>query len=660
MLKKLAESGLQKLAKALGYTELTVAEAKSKHPKLPFHTRLIKIPYHDLDGKPTGFFRVRYLEDTRTPMQRKTLMKPTRYAQLPGTVNELYLAPIIKWREVAKDPTVELIITEGEFKAACACSRGHTTIGLGGVWCWRSAKENLAILETFNEFEWGDRNVYIAYDSDAVTNPKVIQAENALADALTKLGAQVFILRIPPGDGGAKQGLDDFLVAGKDLVDITEEAVPYGAAKALHRMNEEVVYVRDPGLILRLDNLQRMTPDAFKNHAYSTRTFTVQVQNGKNIKLETKSTPVEWLRWPYRSEVSRVTYAPGDDRVTTNQELNIWPGWGVEPVHGDVTPWNELLLFLFKNADPEHRKWVERWFAYPLQYPGTKLGTSVVMWGNFHGTGKSALGYTMMKIYGRNATEIADRDLYSNHNEWAEGRQFVMGDEITGGDKRASADRMKSMITQRELRLNPKYVPSYTVPDVINYYFTSNHPDAFFLEDTDRRFFIHEVQGAPKDALFYKKYFNWLNGGGAEALFYHLLHLPIGDWDPMQHAPMTSAKRSMIADAQSDVGAWVRNFLREPEAYTEGKPRYINGCTVATSEDLLMLYDPEGRTKVTANGISRELSRAGASRVNSGLYVKTKFGQLRLWAIDPKLTERPAAEVAKRYEHERANNARKF
>ena len=58
-----------------------------------------------------------------------------------------------------------------------------------------------------------------------------------------------------------------------------------------------------------------------------------------------------------------------------------------------------------------------------------------------------------------------------------------MGDDVTGSDKRADADFLKKLITQKELRVNVKYLPAYTVKDCINYFFTANHPDSFFLED---------------------------------------------------------------------------------------------------------------------------------------------------------------------------------
>src|SRR5262249_53018097 len=149
---------------------------------------------------------------------------------------------------------------------------------------------------------------------------------------------------------------------------------------------EEVVYARDPGLILRLDNLQRMSARAFWEHEYSNRTFTMTVEKKTRIVL----VPKEWLQWPHRSEVERITYQPGADRILRNPSpvLNVWKGWGVEPTPGSVKPWLELLHRLFEFGLSEDRRWFEQWLAYPLQYPGTKLHTAAVLWSRENSTGK--------------------------------------------------------------------------------------------------------------------------------------------------------------------------------------------------------------------------------------------------------------------------------
>lgn len=635
---KMAESKISAAeVKKLGFQALPA----TKVPKgVPFQEPGILIPYFDIDGKKTDFWRLRYLKQPDvTGFAKLTKKKPLKYVQPGKTLNELYLPPLVDWKEVSNDYLVPIIITEGEFKAASSIIHtGYPTIGLGGVWSWKSDKKKVSLIDGFQDFKWDQRPVYIVYDSDAVTNPMVMQAENALARALTNLGAEPHIVRLPMGHDNEKLGLDDFLVLkGVDALEqLLESSEPWAAAVELHRLNEEVVYVRDPGLILRLDSLQRMSPRSFIDHAFSTRTYYEEVASAKTVTKVKKSAPKEWISWPSRAEVPRITYAPGEERVTEKRELNIWPGWGCEPKEGDVSLWNELLDYLFK-GEPESRKWFERWLAWPLQHPGDKMYTSAVVWGLRHGTGKSLIGYTLGKIYGKNFTEVDDEILRSSHNEWAENRQFVMGDEVSTGDKRSASDRMKTMITRQQLRLNPKYIPSYTVPDVINYYFTSNHPDSFFIEDDDRRFFIHEVRQAPMPDSWYKKYERWMGKGhavgpGMPALFHHLLNVDMGDFEATSRALMTRSKQMMLSNSRSDLSTWVAALKEDPDTVLRAAGHSIRH-KLWRAEDLLAVYDPEDKGRVTANGLSRELTRQGFHRAAEGQGVRTLAGQVKLWHI---------------------------
>lgn len=263
--------------------------------------------------------------------------------------------------------------------------------------------------------------------------------------------------------------------------------------------------------------------------------------------------------------------------------------------------------------------------------------TSAVLWGLRHGTGKSLVGYTLGKIYGKNFTEVDDEIIRSSHNEWAENKQFVMGDEISTGDKRSASDRMKTMITRQQLRLNPKYIPSYTVPDVINYYFTSNHPDSFFLEDDDRRFFIHEVRGAPLPDSFYKAYEKWMGpngtvGPGIPALFDHLLNLDMGDFLSSSRALMTRAKANMLENSRSDLGAWVSSLKEDPDTVLRSAGQPVKH-KLWRAEELLDIYDPQQKGRVTANGLAREMARQQFHRAASGMGVRTLAGQVKLWIV---------------------------
>lgn len=593
-----------------------------------------RIPYYDLDGRPTGFCRWRYLEDTRSLLAQKTDAKPIRYVQQTDTLPEAYFPPLIEWRRLAEDAAVPLAITEGEKKSACLTSLGRPCIGLGGVYSFKSTKKGLPLLRSLMEFDWQGRDVVVAYDSDASTNHMVVAARNELCRELLALGALPRIALISAGPGGTKRGLDD--VAAQDgaeaLLAELDAAEGFAASAALWELSAEVAYVRDPGLVVVLETGQAMRPSDFVNHAYSNRHYYEETLTpaGKP-KMTKKRAAGAWLEWEERYELARMSYAPGQPRVTEDGEYNTWPGWGREPVRGSVAPWRKLLDRLFA-GHPEERRWFERWCALPLQRPGVKLFTCALLWGVETGTGKSMVGKTLGRIYGQNYTLIGDKELKDARNEWARNKQFVMGDDVTGQEQRQYADRLKAMITQESIRIDVKYVPSYSVPDLINYLFTSNHPDAFFLEDRDRRDFVHEVTCPPMTREEVLEYASWMDGDGPSHLFHHLLNLDLGGQLPEDRAPETAARAAMIEDGHSQLARWVRTLRDSPDVALRIGSAPLAG-DLWSSADLLKIYDTDGHTRTTTSAVSRELKRAGLRHVYGGAQLVLSCGRTRLFAV---------------------------
>jgi len=645
---KLASSGLDlDDAKKLSMSFLGPISTSKLHPSFKALSAL-KIDYLGIDGKPISdwhaappFYRIRYLE-AGTGFDAISVKKEIRYTQEPNTAPVAYYPGNCDWTKISKNVDVPIIITEGELKAAKACKEGFPTIGLGGVYNWRSAKLGLGWLPSLELIDWKRRNIYICFDSDYQTNPMVCAALKELADELERRGSFAHIVTLPSLDGLEKVGLDDFLVhAGVDANDqfanLLRVAEPLGMAKVLFAFNEKYVYADSPGLIVNQETSQKISPSAFKDHLESVANYQERkLKADGSVVFQTVSAGGAWIKWPLRQRVDKITYVPGAERFVHGENrvmLNTWPGWGCEPKAGDVQPFLDLLDHIFKGAESGALQWFLRWCAYPIQYPGTKLFSSAVIHGIRHGTGKSLIGYTLGRIYGKNFTEISQMDLHNGFNEWAESKQLAMGDDVTGSNKRADADFLKKLITQRELRINAKFIPSYTVPDCLNYFFTANHPDSFFLEDDDRRMFVHEVHVGPLPEQFYMEYDLWLDTGGAEAIFHYLLNLDLGDFNPAAPAFKTAAKERMISNVQSDLAGWVRSLQSVPDHVLKVGEIVVNK-DLFTSKELLQFYDPSGKTGTTANGLGRELARAGIRQVISGKPVRLADGsQARYYAV---------------------------
>src|SRR5438046_3138642 len=81
------------VARRLGFQALSAIQTQALGPNF-LAAGSLRIPYFDLKGDKTKFFRIRYLE--RLPGFEGQVEKPQRYAQEVRTLNEVYLAPILE------------------------------------------------------------------------------------------------------------------------------------------------------------------------------------------------------------------------------------------------------------------------------------------------------------------------------------------------------------------------------------------------------------------------------------------------------------------------------------------------------------------------------------------------------------------------------------
>lgn len=594
----------------------------------------IVIPYHNPDGKKTGFCRYRYLADTRTPLERITAKKPIRYIQELASGVHIYLPRTVDWANLDKETAI--IITEGEFKAACAVEHGFAAIALGGVYSFKDGTDAL-LHNTIVDLGLENRTIYIVFDSDARYNTDVIRAENRLADALSQHKAIPVVVRLPELPGGLKCGLDDFLMAGMDLQELLDSSEPYGPYAALAKMNEKFCFVQNPLCVVDIEKRGiKMDPGKFAAYHYGHLKYSTTIVTPKgDVRTVQARTAESWLRWMGRREVRGIMYSPGKGPVIDDC-LNEWVSWGVrtDVVIKNMQPWHVYLDRMMKGAEPEARKWFEQWLAYPIQNPGAKLHSACVFWGVDQGTGKSMMGELMSTIYGTNAAKLDTEALENPRKEWAVNKQFAFGDEITGSDKRGVADHIKGLITQSTIRVDIKYVPSYCIEDHINYYFTSNHPDAFYMDSKDRRMFIHEVLGPKEPPIFYERFVNWWkNEDGAAQLFTYLSNLDLSGFNPYGAPPLTNAKKQMISMSRSDLSDWVATLHENPDSVLRLGTVVIPHVLWA-AQDLIGMYDPNGEKRVTANGMARELKRQGFQQACYGKPVAPKDGvHRRLWIV---------------------------
>lgn len=592
--RKVESSGLTiDNAKALGMRPLNEEETNKLFPdrKIPAKVPSLLIQYHDINGKPIkGMYRVRLLQP---PMGVFGQTDETRYLQPPDTPPAVYWAKSIQWNKVLKDPTIDITITEGELKAACACKYNGPCIGLGGVWSWRSKKLGWSFLPDLERVEWARRRVVIAYDSDMASNPQVCAAVGALTKELRARGAIPAVATIPSPDG-KKYGLDDFLMefGPKSLSDVLGDATTDDTALQLWEHNSDYCMVREPMLVYCES----------RNHRYPLAAYRALLSNHELALLPTSpqgnlrksDMATEWIKWPMRRTAHKFVFSPGQP-PTVNEDgrlcLNQWPGWGCESIRGDVRPWKDMLAYLFRGAPAEEMRWFENWALYPIAFPGTKCEAAAVLWSRHKGLGKSVIGKTLKRIYGDGYNEVSQRELEDNFTDWYAYRQLVMIDDVSAFDSRSKADVLKKIITEELQQVNTKGIPKYSLRACCNFYITSNKPNAIYIESDDRRFFVHEVIAAKAPREFYDRYYAWMNAGGPAALrFYAENKHDFGSFNPTAEPPDSGSKRAMIDASRSELEAWLADAADDPDEYLR-IGRVVVPRDVFSARELLTFFD---------------------------------------------------------------------
>lgn len=609
MIADLKRSGLTKTdmtkmkLKVVSQKEMSVISKKRK--------AAYEIPYFNIQGKPSNFCRYKYLEEVKN---RKG--KVVKYHQVFDSEPRLYFPPSVSWKQIASDPSIPIVITEGEKKAAKACKEGIMCIGLGGVWSFRSTKLNKALIDDFKEIQWSGRSVRIIYDSDALQNDLVALAAQKLATELNGIGAKIFIGCVPEIERGEKCGLDDYLlVRTRDNLYASLKEMPFERGACMLQMNSDLSLIKDTAGYF-VDSTSQIYKRQEMLNLYEEFNFIEQVGEAAKEFNAAK----EWCKWPQRRTYNSLSYQPGKDKEPGDNTLNTWSGWGHEPDKGNVKPFYELLDFIFKGDDDKPvKEWFLKWAAYPIQYPGTKLNTSVLLWSLEQGTGKTFVGEILGEIYGmKNYKTIGHAELHGSFNDWAANKQFIVGDEITSSSKWADNDKLKSVITQTSITINQKFKPVYTVQDCINYLFTSNHPDAMFVEASDRRIMVHEITGKKLSDAFYAKVDKWKNNGGLSALHHHLLNdIDCTGFNPKAEAIHTDSKEEMKQATMTDVDLFIQELKLNPgEVLMHGNIQMSRD--LYTAKDLAELFNfSRDFDFVKDNVMGRALKKAG--------FIKTKM-----------------------------------
>ncbi len=255
-----------------------------------------------------------------------------------------------------------------------------------------------------------------------------------------------------------------------------------------------------------------------------------------------------WVEHPNRDivRIREVGFDPtGSDPQIT---CNLYGGWPTTPKAGKCDKLLDLLRYMCK-ADANAAalaNWVLKWIAFPIQHPGAKMKTTLVLHGP-QGSGKNLFFEALMSIYGEYGDVIDQSAVEDKFNDWASRKLFMIADEVVArSDLYHVKNKLKALITGDRIRINPKNFAAYWERNHLNLVFLSNETMPVVLEEDDRRHVVIWTP-PPLDQSFYDAVMAEIREGGVAALHDYLLHMDLGEFTAGAKPPLTGAKLELIS-----------------------------------------------------------------------------------------------------------------
>jgi len=273
--------------------------------------------------------------------------------------------------------------------------------------------------------------------------------------------------------------------------------------------------------------------------------------------------------------ISGIDVSPSDPLIySRNDELiaNAWSGFDIKPADDPVSmeqvaPFVEHVYEIIAAAHQERFTWIMSWIADIFQQPANRPGTAMVLVGD-QGAGKSMLGFSvLMPIIGlahSTATNSVDRITRSFNANFAN-KIFIQCDEAINNRQKSTAAKLKSLVTDPMIHIEPKGVNGWDQTNLARFIFTSNElDDAIFISDglKDRRYSVFEVSNKrASDLKFWESYCKWLQDKTNLARVHRYLLQHKYDTDSIRRAITTGAKVRMLQQSMTQFDEWLSTWV---------------------------------------------------------------------------------------------------
>jgi putative DNA primase/helicase len=332
----------------------------------------------------------------------------------------------------------------------------------------------------------------------------------------------------------------------------------------------------------------------------------------ESLKLAHKQLTDWWLSHDDRQMVpaSNVVFDP-TGKSQAPEYINLFDRLPLDPKPGECDLIVEHLFNLCGKREALAH-WLTCWLALPLQQPGTKMRTAVVLHGRTEGTGKSRLMDIMRMIYGRYSRSITQLQLQSEFTGWLSGMLFIVAEEVVNAaDRKHHQGLLQNLITAPVVQINEKNMPVRQENNYANLSFLSNAQLPMQLNATDRRYTVINVEQEQPESYFQALSLQ-VENGGAEAFLSYLLNYDLQGFNaftrPFHNKDRLTLITLSMAPDQRFFQFWSRGLADLPFCTCTARDLYkaFTAWCKTNGERFVANSTAFGRT------VSDELERLGA------------------------------------------------
>lgn len=293
-----------------------------------------------------------------------------------------------------------------------------------------------------------------------------------------------------------------------------------------------------------------------------------------------------WMKMEHRMTARDIIFSPGKSRVFEKDKLKFinnfqFPTYSSDRETDKLDVFFEHMNYILPNN--VERQWFIGWMGWMLQNPSTRCKVTPLLINPIHGTGRGWIVECIERLVGQWNCSSTKLEVMSGegsagqYHDYLYQKTFCAVHEVRQNKKKRYevGDKIRSILTENRIEINRKGKTKNTEDVFVNFLFMSNHDDALILEDEDRRINVFESDAMPKDSVYYKRLYNWLNTGGMDQLFNYLMTIDLTDFN-WQTSMKNQARTNLIKNSKSDAEVSYLEMMQNPPSYVMSVDQVIS------------------------------------------------------------------------------------